>query len=190
MKTIYSLKILKIALLPAIIVIVTFTSGCATLSKGECIEADWYEIGIRDGSSGKPRSVLDSHREACKKHGVAPNREHYYAGRTKAINTYCTPDNGFLIGKQGGYYKQVCPLHLDRGFLNSYKLGKEIYDINRDIVKAESRLEKLEKELDRKETRKERRIKIREEIRVLDRKHRELREQLINTEEKSQQSRN
>ncbi len=187
MKTIYSLKILKIALLPAIIVIVAFTSGCATLSKGECIEADWYEIGIRDGSSGKPRSVLDSHREACKKHGVAPNREHYYAGRTKGINTYCTPDNGFLIGKQGGYYKQVCPIHSEQDFLNSYNLGKEIYNINRDIATIESKIVKLENELDKKETKKDSRIKIREEIRTLDRKHKELREKMTYFEEKNQQ---
>lgn len=189
MKTRFYLTIFKTVLFPVIITMIISISSCATLSKGECIEADWYEIGIRDGSNGKPRSVLDNHREACKKHGVAPNREQYYSGRNIGIKSYCTPENGFLIGKKGEYYKQVCPLHLDRGFLNSYKLGKEIYDINRDIVKAESRLEKLEKELDRKETRKERRIKIREEIRVLDRKHRELREQLINTEEK-RQSRN
>ncbi len=187
MKTIFSLKTHKIALLPAIIVIIAFISGCATLSKGECIEADWYKIGFIDGKNGKPRSVLNSHRESCKKHGVTPNREHYYIGRSKGINTYCTPENGFLIGKQGGYYKQVCPIHSEQDFLNAYNLGKEIYSINREIVKTESRIEKLENELDMKETKKGRRIKIREEIRTLDRKHRELREQKAYFDKKSQQ---
>ncbi len=188
MKTITSSKILTTALLPAIILTTAFISGCSTLSKGECVEADWYEIGFRDGRSGKPRSVLDSHRESCKKHGISPNREHYYTGRAKGINMYCTPENGFLVGKQGGYYKQVCPIHAEQDFLNSYNIGKEIYDINRDIVKTESQIEKLENELDKKETKKERRIRIREEIRTLDRKHKELREKMNYLEEKIQRS--
>ncbi len=28
--------------------------GCATLSKNECLEADWFEIGRKDGMIGKP----------------------------------------------------------------------------------------------------------------------------------------
>jgi hypothetical protein len=36
------------AFILSITMIVAF-SGCATLSKNECLEADWFEIGRRDG---------------------------------------------------------------------------------------------------------------------------------------------
>lgn len=182
-KTRLILPNIKTALLPLLVILLISTSGCSTLSKGECIEADWYEIGTRDGANGKPRSVLDNHRESCAKHKITPDREQYYLGRNRGIQSYCTPQNGFRIGKQGGYYHRVCPLNIERSFLNSYELGKEVYNINRDISEVESKIDKLEKKLDKKETKKGKRIKIREEIRILDRQYRELREQLLYLEQ-------
>ncbi len=42
-------------------------AGCASLDRDECVNADWYAIGLEDG--------------ACAKHNIAPNSERYLAGR-------------------------------------------------------------------------------------------------------------
>ena len=33
------------------------TSGCASLSKDECLSANWEDIGIRDGANGQPAAI-------------------------------------------------------------------------------------------------------------------------------------
>ncbi|THB73924.1 MAG: DUF2799 domain-containing protein [Gammaproteobacteria bacterium] len=157
-------------------------SGCATLSKGECLEADWYEIGAKDGASGKPSSRLNDHREACKKHGVFPDREQYYMGREEGIQIYCTPKNGFKQGYAGNYYSGSCPIDLEQGFLAGYRHGREIYDIKQKISANDRKLKNLEKELTKKETSQERRKEIREEIRHLDKSNNNLRDEVRDLE--------
>jgi hypothetical protein len=48
----------------------TAFTGCATLGKEECLNADWFTIGFEDGARGYPASRIGDHREACAKHGV------------------------------------------------------------------------------------------------------------------------
>ena len=42
-------------------------SGCASLSKSECMNASWEDIGIRDGANGRPEEYLIQHSTACAK---------------------------------------------------------------------------------------------------------------------------
>ena len=35
-------------------------SGCSSLSKSECMNASWEDIGIRDGANGQPEEYLMS----------------------------------------------------------------------------------------------------------------------------------
>jgi hypothetical protein len=47
----FHLHILSVAM-------IAFFLGCATLSRNECLEADWFEIGRKDGMIGKPRALF------------------------------------------------------------------------------------------------------------------------------------
>ena len=49
-------------------------SGCASLSKSECLNANWEDIGVRDGANGQPEEYLIQHSTACAKVNVAPDR--------------------------------------------------------------------------------------------------------------------
>ena len=55
--------------------------GCASLSKDECLNADWQDIGVRDGANGQPEEYLIQHSTACAKVGVTPDRTRWLAGR-------------------------------------------------------------------------------------------------------------
>jgi len=44
--------------------------GCASLSKSECLSANWEDVGIRDGADGRPEEYLIQHSKACSKVSV------------------------------------------------------------------------------------------------------------------------
>ena len=139
------------------------------------MEADWYDIGLRDGMKGYKRARLDSHREACSEHGINPDRRAYYLGRDEGLARYCTPQNALQQGKQNQYYRQVCPPEIERVFLIAFEIGKEIYRVENDIRKTETNIDKKEQELDKAGKNDKLRRQLREEIRELDRELRLLR---------------
>ena len=162
------------------VVFVVFFSGCATLSKNECLEADWHELGYRDGSTGKPRSVFQKHSEACIKHNVRADREAYYRGRHEGLSVYCTPDSGFSQGRHGRKYNYVCPPDLEPDFLAGYRRGREIYKYESKIFSLQRRLRSIESQIQTKEKQlyssnlsKEQRAKIRADIKYLDIEYRD-----------------
>ncbi|MDN3648619.1 DUF2799 domain-containing protein [Reinekea marina] len=110
-------------------------SGCATLSEDECLTADWYQIGYEDGARGYPDTRIASHREACAKHGVAPQFRDYLDGHSEGVLSFCTPRNGFVQGQKGYQYTGICPPSIEGEFLDSYQAGREIYSV-RSVVSS------------------------------------------------------
>ncbi|ARU55596.1 DNA repair ATPase [Oleiphilus messinensis] len=135
-------KLFAVALLGPVLI-----SGCATLSKDECLHAQWYTIGFEDGAAGRKASYLGEHRESCAEYGVAPDFETYMSGRDAGIESYCTEHNGRAIGEAGSQYHGVCPPHLEPGFLASFQLGQSIYQLTKEIKQIEQEIEKGETEL-------------------------------------------
>ncbi|WP_196160049.1 DUF2799 domain-containing protein [Reinekea sp. G2M2-21] len=113
-------------------------SGCATLNKEECLTADWYQIGYEDGARGYPDTRISSHREACAKHGIAPDFRAYQDGHEEGVIRFCTPRNGFEQGKKGYNYSGICPPSLEDGFLDGYDAGREIYAVTSAIRSLQS----------------------------------------------------
>lgn len=154
--------------------------GCATLSKNECLQADWYQLGYRDGSMGAPRSLFQQHYDACLEHGVHADRAVYFNGRAQGLSTYCTYDSGFNNGKAGSRYQHVCPPELESGFMAGYRKGQEIFQYESQIASLEHRLQRIESQIQSKEKQLvssdlsyETRKKIRADIRYLDLKYRD-----------------
>ena len=115
-------------------------AGCASLDKDECRTADWRAIGLEDGVKGRTLDRLGDHRKACAKHGVTPDTDRYIAGRTEGLATYCTPDNGYRVGRTGESYHGVCPELSAPAFVAAYNRGHELYALH-------SRLSSVEREI-------------------------------------------
>jgi hypothetical protein len=156
-------------------------TGCATLSEEECKTANWPEIGYADGREGHPRSRLESHDEACAKVGVRPAREAYFAGRERGLEVYCTPENGFRVGRDGQSYSHVCPASSAKAFVERYEAGRRIYEAEQRVERAENERRTLEQRLDRAKDDAERR-QIRDQLRDLDRRLRNERDALFHTQ--------
>lgn len=91
------------------LLIIFILSACASLSKDECLTADWQLIGYEDGLSGNSPNRISAHREACAKHGITPDRSAYIRGYDQGILNYCNYGLGLRNGQSGNAVLAVCP---------------------------------------------------------------------------------
>lgn len=119
-----------------------YLSACATLNESECQTVDWRQLGDSDGSQGHGQTRLGKHAKACEKHGIAVNTAAYNDGWRAGITRYCTPQNGFNIGRRGGAYAGTCPSHLAGSFEAAYRPA---FKLNR----AENRVGEIQNGIDK-----------------------------------------
>ena len=53
-----------------VLLVAATLAGCASLSQHQCLQGDWYSIGVGDGQLGMPADRLDQHTRACAQYGV------------------------------------------------------------------------------------------------------------------------
>lgn len=125
---------------PAMLVGLLILSACASLSAEECLAADWYTIGVEDGSRGQPVSRVGAHRKACAEVGVQPDMVRYNDGRAFGLQSFCTRERGYAEGESGRSYRGVCPPHLEPVFMQGYLAGQDRYRLKQDIRRLEAEL--------------------------------------------------
>jgi hypothetical protein len=83
--------------------------GCASLSKSECLSANWEDVGIRDGADGRPEEYLIQHSKACAKVNVVPDRGVWLHGREQGLERFCVSYRAYQIGENGyGFDVGIC----------------------------------------------------------------------------------
>lgn len=122
-------------------------AACATLDESECRTADWFQLGARDGVDGAARTRIEDHRKACGEFGLPTDDAAWFQGYEAGLQDYCTVDNGYRVGRSGGYYGRVCPASEERAFLDAYDLGRETHDVEREIAELDRRAESLQQRL-------------------------------------------
>lgn len=115
--------------------------GCASLGREECLNADWYAIGLEDGARGRAVERLGEHRRACAKHNIAPDSRRYLAGRTEGLKSFCTYERGFSEGRAGRAYVAQCPQ--TSTFLAGYQRGRDLYELNRQLADVEKEIGRI-----------------------------------------------
>lgn len=124
-------------------------TGCATMSKAECQVADWYQVGIQDGSNGHDWNRLASHAKACAKVGITPDRDAWERGRQAGLQSYCTTANAYRLGSQGYALKNVCPLQRQDQLNRATNYGNSIYQLNKKIENGKKELAELKDQLNK-----------------------------------------
>lgn len=116
--------------------------GCATLSKQECLQGDWYAIGYEDGRDGYAYTRLLNHKKACLDYRVSPDEKEYRRGRDDGLVVYCTEMNGYEEGHDIKKYTGSCPPQLERKFLRGYLQGLETAenDLHREVSRKTSEI--------------------------------------------------
>ena len=141
------------------IALALLVSGCATMDKPECRQANWQMIGIEDGAKGHPVSYIGNHRKACAEYGVQPDLAQYQLGHQAGVTQFCTPSNGFNQGRTGRKYNEVCPAGLREQFVRGYNTGRElnllnseIYHMRKDVQLKETEMKELGERMQNIET--------------------------------------
>jgi hypothetical protein len=126
-------------------------SGCASMSKDECLAVDWRTVGYEDGVEGYPGDHIAQHRKACAKYGVRADLALYQEGRNQGLREFCQPINGYNIGARGGGYGGVCPSELEPTFLRAYNAGHDLYAMVARVSGTQAELDSKRRELARVE---------------------------------------
>lgn len=122
-------------------------AGCASLDRDECRSADWYAIGLEDGSRGRALERLGDHRRACAKHGIAPHTERYLEGRNDGLKSFCTYENGYARGRAGGANPNTCAPPAAAGFAAGYQRGRELHELHRALADTRREIERLKESI-------------------------------------------
>ena len=117
----------------ALILFLACTSGCATMSKDECKQADWYLKGVDDATQGFAAERVVEHGKACARVKIVPNMKDYREGHAKGARLYCVPEKGYSEGRNGASYNGICPIAAEGEFLRAYRDGQELFIIQRRI---------------------------------------------------------
>jgi hypothetical protein len=173
------MRALLLLLLPILV------AGCATMDRDQCRDADWYRIGRLDGVAGHGSERLMQHAEACGRYGVIPDEALWRQGQADGLQAFCRPDNAYGFGRGGGSYRHTCPPELEPAFLDAYREGRRIYqleqrgkELEREIAKLESEIKDWEKVLLRDAVKTEERTRAYREIQRLEERRDGLRREL------------
>src|SRR5690606_28253022 len=109
-------------------------------SERACLVADWETIGFEDGAAGRPESTISAHRQACAKHGVAPDLASYRDGHAQGVATYCRASRGFEVGRSGARYLGVCPADSELEFLAAYNSGRHLYELESTLRSIDAQI--------------------------------------------------
>ena len=157
---------------------VFLVAGCATLSKEDCARGDWASLGLTDGRAGEPSSRIDEHQKACREYGIALDEEAYLAGREQGLQAYCQLDNAFQIGLSGKPYQHVCPPSIDGLFAHYHATAFAVQAGRAELDRLDNDLAGKERDLYDKKLSDKDQLRIRDNIRELDRKRDRLRDDL------------
>lgn len=102
--------------------------GCSTMTKEECVNANWRLIGENDARSGKTNLQLSNYQNMCQELGITINKKEYLSGYTEGLKIYCIYENGYEVGLSGENNSRICPPGSSKEFLRGFIAGKKLYE--------------------------------------------------------------
>jgi hypothetical protein len=136
-------------------------TGCASLSKSECLNANWEDIGVRDGANGQPEEYLIQHSTACAKVNVAPDRGAWLHGRERGLERFCVPRRAYNLGEYGsGFDVGICRNFDVERLSEAYEKGLEVHRRADVLDTIDSELRDLRTRLENKELEKKERDRL------------------------------
>jgi len=76
------------------LVVLACLCACADMSKTECAQANWRQLGYEDAMSGQTLARFGRRSEACRKNGLPADRAQYEAGHAQGQAGFCTAARG------------------------------------------------------------------------------------------------
>ena len=135
--------------------------GCASMSKSECMAANWEDVGIRDGASGRPEAYLIQHSKACAKVNVVPDRGAWLHGREQGLDRFCVPYRAYQLGEYGGGFDvAICRNYDQDRLVNAYEQGLEVNRLANSLASIDGEIEGIHARLDDEDLEKKERVAL------------------------------
>jgi hypothetical protein len=131
-------------------------SGAVT--KKDCQDADYYDIGLKDGKHGESAEIA-RYRDQCSREGVAIDEARYNYGRKVGLAEYCDEGRAEDDAKKGNF-DSVCSREKVPPYQAAY--AKELDDARADREKELKKVQESKNELQAKQD------KIQAEISAID----------------------
>jgi hypothetical protein len=117
------------------------------MTPDECRQANWYDLGMRDGMAGETLAKFTSRREACAEVKVVADSGAYAHGRDLGLRSFCRLENAAPLGARGGSYEGVCPAVIDYEFRRRFDIGYAVYRWHNEVERLEGRIRGHERKL-------------------------------------------
>lgn len=120
-----------------LIILQTLLVSCASVSKEDCLKANWEAFGEVNAKQGQ-MDLSDSHfAKECEKLGFSPNMQSYQKGINKGLVYYCSNENAYKLGTRNQEYNfELCPDNNSRLLAQEYFTGLiEFHHENRKKTK-------------------------------------------------------
>lgn len=99
-------------------------AGCApVMTKAQCQNTNWYQVGYQDGQRGSFQRNLKPDIKACNKYHMSVDTGKYRQGWNGGVAVFCKPTNAFNLGVAGKTFNNICPSNLVAEFNKQWKAG-------------------------------------------------------------------
>ncbi len=123
--------------------------------------ANWEDVGIRDGASGRPEDYLIQHSKACAKVNVAPDRGAWLHGREQGLDRFCLPYRAYQLGEYGGGFDvAICRNYDQDRLVNAYEQGLEVNRLANSLASIDGEVRDIHNRLDDEEIEKKERVAL------------------------------
>lgn len=109
--------------------------ACAVISKEQCLNADWRQIGYDIGSNGNndKQNAFEKRKRACEKHNTTADWQQFELGHSDGIIDFCQLGNAVKLGVNGAssvVNKNICTERDYPGFREAFSVGYKLYVLN------------------------------------------------------------
>lgn len=108
-------------------------------------------LGLEHGKKGLAK-LTDEVRSTCVNNNQSVDLELYEEGFNIGWSTYCTPFNGYEMGKMGDSYKSFCPFEKEDLFREKFLIGKKVYEKKDQVIELEEKIKALSKNEEKDES--------------------------------------
>lgn len=120
-------------------------SGCAVMSKEECLTANWQDVGYNDGLKGAASAKAHEYVSACSEY-IQVDLNAYNTGRKQGAEHYCTDDNGYNLGVSNASITDICHVSSnEKGFNTFYNRGQEVYKASYYVTSIDNNIRELDR---------------------------------------------
>jgi hypothetical protein len=145
----------------AALAVLASLGGCASMSRNECLAANWEDVGIRDGANGRAEEYLIQHSKACAKVAVVPDRGAWLHGREQGLDRFCVPYRVYQIGEYGGGFDAaICRNYDQDRLINAYEQGREVNRLANVLAGIDGEIDGIENRLDDEDVEKKERVAL------------------------------